>query len=69
MPVPKGFKERKLKFPSEKCDSRSFRIKVQTKNRRIVICCPKGEWNAKRKRCRVGTRGVSLQTRKKSRRK
>jgi len=65
MPVPKGFVEKKLDFPVSRCAAKSFRIKVLNKDRRILICCPKGKWDAKRERCRVGTRGTKMQVRRK----
>jgi hypothetical protein len=64
MPVPKGFTEKATDFPTSKCAPGSFRVKVVSKAHRLLICCPKGKWNAKRKRCRVGTRATKSQTRK-----
>lgn len=37
-------------------DPRSFRTKTISKNKKIVIGCPKGKWNPKTRRCKVGTR-------------
>ena len=63
MPVPKGFKERPADFPMSRCARKSIRVKELTKDKRILICCPKGKYDAKRKRCRVGTRATRVQTR------
>ncbi len=43
----------------EKFDPRSFRYIVRGKHK-ILIGCPKGYWDDKNKRCRVGTRAVSI---------
>lgn len=40
-------------------DKRSFRYKKSGKAW-VLIGCPKGKWNAKAKRCRVGTRAHKL---------
>ncbi len=63
MPVPKGFREKAADFPASKCDQRSFRIKTISGDTRLVVCCPRNRWNAKRKRCTVGTRATKIQTR------
>jgi hypothetical protein len=65
MPVPKGFSEKKAGFPKIRCDKRSFRVKILDKDRRLIICCPRGGWNKKSGACRVGTRAVAVQTRRK----
>lgn len=68
MPVPKGFRETKLR-PKIRCAERSHRIKILSRRTRLVICCPAGttegkaNWNRKTKRCRIGTRAVAKQTR------
>ncbi len=41
-----------------KCDPRSIRT-VKRNKTLIRICCPKGKWSLKTKRCKVGTRGIS----------
>jgi len=42
--------------PSEQCDPRSFRTKITpVKGRYIITCCPKGQWDPVRKRCKVST--------------
>jgi hypothetical protein len=42
-----------------KFDKRSFRYKKSGKTW-VIIGCPKGKWNAKAKRCKVGTRAHKL---------
>lgn len=73
MPIPKGFKERKLK--KVRCAKGSIRTKVISKDRRLLICCPAGHWSAKAvgvvggKRvkgvCEVGTKAYAMLERKK----
>ena len=41
--------------PKTKFDRRSFRYKKSGKAW-ILIACPRGKWNAKTDRCKVGTR-------------
>lgn len=60
MPVPKGYREKSAGYPAKKCAPRSFRVKILNSTKRIVVCCPKGKWSGNR--CRVGTRGVKVQT-------
>lgn len=59
MPKIKGrFCERKLaKIGS--FDRRSFRWTHRNRNW-LLIGCPKGKWNAKRARCKVGTRAKAI---------
>lgn len=61
MPVPKGFRERPADFPSGKCAPGSFRVKVLSRDKRILVCCPRGQF--RKGRCRVGTRATKIQTR------
>jgi len=43
------------------CDPRSFRVKrIGPEGTQIVICCPKGQWDASAQRCRVATRVQSI---------
>lgn len=63
MPVPKGFRESPGDIKSTSCDRRSFRVKVLSRNKRVVICCKAGSWDEKRQRCKVGTRAAKIQTR------
>ena len=44
------------KAPPGRFDKRSFRVKTISRNTKLVIGCPRGKWNNKSKRCRVGTR-------------
>ena len=41
-----------------KCDPKSFRTKKVALGKKVVICCPKGEY--KRDKCRVGTMAQSI---------
>lgn len=43
------------------CAPGSFRV-VKSGSAQVVICCPKGKWNAKKQRCRVGTFAQSVRT-------
>ncbi len=45
-----------VKKPSKDFDKRSFRTIKKDKGVRIIIGCPKGKWDDKKKRCKVGTR-------------
>lgn len=55
-------------FPSEKCDSRSFRTEVFTKpgdelpehRIRLLYCCPRSQWNEETGRCKTGMKLHSL---------
>lgn len=50
-------------FDPSKCARGSFRfIKRGGKGRQvwIVVCCPKGQWSARTKRCKVGMRAQSI---------
>lgn len=48
--------ERKLNYNKEHFDRRSFRW-VKSGKARVLIGCPKGEWNNRTKSCNVGTVG------------
>ena len=61
MPVPKGFRE--TKFRGVRCAKGSHRVKVLSKNLRLIVCCPAGPGHWKRGRCTVGMRAVAKQTR------
>jgi len=41
--------EKRIYFPKERCDPRSFRTETFTKETgetvRLIYCCPKGKWN------------------------
>ncbi len=45
--------------PKGRFDPRSFRT-VQSGDALVTVGCPKGQWDAKRKRCRVGTRAQRI---------
>lgn len=53
----KGRCRRRLLDP-KLCAKGSFRTKVLSKTRSLVICCPKGKWSGSK--CRVGTRAQSM---------
>lgn len=51
--------ERSGAITKGRCDRRSFRWVVRNGSR-VLICCPKGKWNATSDRCRVGTRAFKI---------
>ena len=53
--ITKRYKRVRIKSP-KKFDKRSFRIKDvgRPEHTKIVIACPKGKYDAKKKRCKVG---------------
>ncbi len=53
---------RKRQFSPKKCARGSFRMKEIGGGKKLVICCPKGKWNRRRQRCKVGTRAQSILT-------
>ncbi len=59
MPVPKGYRHRKLGFAARSCDPRSFR-RIRSGKALVTICCPRGEWMPRKHRCKVGTRATGL---------
>ena len=58
MPVPRGYKHTKLGARSS-CASGSFR-RIKAGHALLTICCPRGYWNKRTKRCRVGTRAIGI---------
>lgn len=45
------------------CARGSIRTKAgsgKSKGLRLRICCPRGKWNARTERCRVGTKLISI---------
>ena len=61
--VPKGCTKGRKYYhcpikPAPKCDPKSIRTVKSGKNL-VRICCPKGNWNPKTKRCKVGTKGLT----------
>jgi len=55
--VTKNYRRRRL-MPPGKCAPGSFRTKGIGKGRKLVTCCPRGNWS--HGRCRVGIRGQAL---------
>ncbi len=55
----KNFTSERLEPPSH-FDKRSFRTIVQSDGTEIVIGCPKGKYDAKTGRCKVGTRAQAI---------
>lgn len=55
---------KKVVIPRGRFDRRSFRTVSPNRNTRITIGCPKGQYNPKSKRCRVGTRAQRILKRK-----
>ena len=49
----------KTENPRKSFDKRSFRW-IKSNGVRVLIGCPKGSWNAKKERCRVGTRAYKV---------
>jgi len=58
-PGPRGKFCKVRKVSPGKFDPRSFRV-VKSGRVQIVIGCPKGKWNARKRRCRVGTQAQSV---------
>lgn len=56
MPIPKGYKHKKL-GKSSSCAAGSFR-RVRSGKALVTVCCPKGKW--KGERCRVGMKAIGL---------
>ena len=51
---------RKRQTNPNKFDKRSFRSKKVSKRTRIIIGCPRGKYNQKTKKCKVGTKIQSI---------
>ena len=49
----------KVEHPKSTFDPRSFRTLVRG-NTRILVGCPKGEWQPRLERCRVGMRAYEV---------
>ena len=60
VPLAIGCIERKAKHSKRYFDKRSFRWKRVSKRVAVLIGCPKGEWNTRRKRCGAGTRAYKI---------
>jgi len=67
MPVTSGkyskFTHKRL-FDPRLFDPRSFRVKKISPEKKLIIACPKGYWDAKRKKCKIGTKAQAILTRK-----
>lgn len=50
---------RNRQFAPKLCAKGSFRM-IKRGKLRLVICCPKGKWNKRTARCKVGTRAQSI---------
>lgn len=61
MPVPKGYKHRKL-ASAKLCAAGSFR-RVKRNGVLVTVCCPKGKW-WKGKSCRGGMKAIGLDVRR-----
>lgn len=57
----KNFKVKKFRS-RRTCARGSFRTKRLGKGRRLIICCPKGRYSTRSKRCKVGTVRYELLT-------
>lgn len=53
---------RKRLMSPRACDRRSFRVKRLKGGKLLTVCCPRGKWDAKRGKCRTGTKGQSVAT-------
>lgn len=60
--IRKGYARRRLRSPGS-CARGSFRT-VKRGRARIIICCPRGKWSKKAKRCRGGTKAQSIMKRR-----
>ena len=49
----------------KKFDRRSFRSKRLSKRTRIIVACPRGQYDTRRKRCKVGMKTQSIIKKKK----
>jgi hypothetical protein len=56
--VGKNYVRKRLRSPRS-CSPGSFRT-VKRGRTRIVVCCPRGKWNRRSRRCRVGTMAQSI---------
>jgi len=57
------FCRKRLVSPS-KCAPGSFRVKTIKKDVKMVVCCPKGYYNRKARRCKIGTIAQNIMKRK-----
>ena len=59
----KSYCRKRLKDPKQ-FDKRSFRTKTVSKRTKLIIACPRGEYDVRRKRCNVGTQTQAIIKRK-----
>lgn len=60
MPIPRGYKRKRLvKSYKRTCAKGSIRT-IKRGKVRILICCPRGKWKPRARRCKVGTRAISI---------
>lgn len=68
MPAPKGFRIAKklMKRGQAKktCAKGSYGITPARKGTRVLVCCPRGHFDERTKKCRVGTKAVEVFKRK-----
>lgn len=61
--VTKNYCRKRIVSPKV-CALSSFRVKAVKKGVKLTICCPKGSYDRKTKRCKVGTITQSIMKRK-----
>lgn len=61
--ITKNFCRKRIRSPKQ-FDRRSFRVVKPNKNTFITTACPKGKYNPKTKRCKVGLKTQSIAKRK-----
>ena len=60
MPYPKGYWVRVI--PKVRCAKGSHRVKILSKRKRLIVCCPVGPGHWKGGKCKVGTRAKVILT-------
>lgn len=55
---------RRRKMAPSRCSPGSFRTIKTGKRHKRVVCCPKGRWSRKARRCRVGMKTQSVLTKR-----
>jgi len=56
---------RRRQMDPSKCAAGSFRVKhVGKRGTQLVVCCPKGHWSKRAKRCKVGMKVQSIRKRR-----
>lgn len=59
MPLPRGYKRKKLRNWRTFCAKGSIRT-VKSGKARVLVCCPRGRWKPRAQRCKVGTRAIAI---------